>query len=467
MKCRFRPAVSALSWLFLLSGAALPLAAEASDPIIQTRFTADPAPLVHDGVVYLYTSHDEDDAEGFKMLDWRLHSSTDMVNWTDRGTVASLKTFPWAVQSNDAWAPQVIARGGKFYLYVPISVAGSPKNVIAVAVADRPEGPFTDALGKPLIAPANGFFDPTVWIDDDGQAYLYWGNPDLWYVKLNKDMVSYSGPITKVDRIADYQEGPWFYKRDNRYYMAFASTCCSEGIGYAMSGKPTGPWVYKGPIMDHDARATGNHPGIIDYKGGSYLFGFNYELNFALTPIHHERRSVTVARFTYNADGTIPNLHWWDQTTAPQIEPLNPYTRVEAETIAWTSRIKRNRDRPYSWAPGVTTAGDARSGIYVTRTTDRSYIKVAGVNFGSAGASRFGATVANGVPGSSMELRLDRIDGPVIGTLPVGATGPAGQWQERQTAITGAIGTHDLYLVFKGGSGDRSLFDFDHWRFIR
>src|SRR3569833_3889880 len=101
----------------------LPLgSAHADNPIIQTRFTADPAPLVHDGVVYLYTSHDEDDAEGFKMLDWRLYTSTDMVNWSDRGVVASLKTFPWAVQSNDAWAPQAIERAGKVYLYVPISV---------------------------------------------------------------------------------------------------------------------------------------------------------------------------------------------------------------------------------------------------------------------------------------------------------------------------------------------------------
>lgn len=444
----------------------LPAIAQPGPPIVQTRFTADPAPLVHDGVVYLYTSHDEDDATGFKMRDWLLYSSTDMVNWTDRGTVASLKTFPWAVQTNDAWAPQVVERGGKFYLYAPISVAGSPKNVIAVAVADKPEGPFVDVLGKPLIAAQDGFIDPTVWIDDDGQAYLYWGNPDLWYVKLNKDMTSYSGPIIKVDRILDYQEGPWFFKRDNRYYMAFASTCCSEGIGYAMSDKPTGPWTYKGPIMDHDARATGNHPGIIDYKGGSYLFGFHYELNFAVTPIHHERRSVNVAKFSYNADGTIPNLHWWDVTSAPQIEALNPYKRVEAETIAWTSRIKRNRDRSYNWAPGVTTAGDPSKGVYVTRTLDRTFIKVAGVDFGAPGANRFFATVANGAPGSAMELRLDRIDGPVIGTLQVGETGAVGQWQERATPVKGAIGTRDLYLIFRG-TGDRPLLDFDHWRFAR
>ncbi|MFP5432378.1 MAG: glycoside hydrolase family 43 protein, partial [Alphaproteobacteria bacterium] len=294
-------------------------AAQADNPIIQTRFTADPAPFVHDGVVYLYASHDEDDADGFKMLDWRLYSSTDMVNWTDRGVVASLKTFPWAVQSNDAWAPQVIERDGKFYLYAPISVAGSPKNVIAVAVADRPEGPFKDAIGKPLIAPGNGYIDPTVWIDNDGQAYLYWGNPSLWYVKLNKDMVSYSGEIQKVAQPADYQEGPWFYKRAGHYYMAYASTCCPEGIGYAMSKGPTGPWVHKGKLMDPSPRSTGNHPGIVDYKGKSYLFGFHYELNFDMTPIHHERRAINVTSFTYNADGTIPKQPWWDTKGAAQI----------------------------------------------------------------------------------------------------------------------------------------------------
>ncbi len=438
----------------------------AENPIIQTRFTADPAPMVHDGVVYLYTSHDEDDADGFKMLDWRLYSSTDMANWTDRGVVASLKTFPWAVQTNDAWAPQVIARGGKFYLYAPVSVAGSPKNVIAVGVADTPAGPFRDAIGKPLIAPAKDNIDPTVWIDHDGQAYLYWGNPDLWYVKLNTDMISYSGPITKVaPRIADYQEGPWFYGRNGRYYMAFASTCCSEGIGYAMSDAPTGPWVYKGPIMEHDARATGNHPGIIDYKGSSYVFGFSYEHNFALTPIHHERRSVSVARFDYNPDGTIPNLQWWDRTSAPQVGTLNPYARVEAETIAWTSRIKRDRDRAYSWAPGVTTEQDARTGVYVTRITDRSYIKIAGVDFGKTGARTFVASLANSKPGATIALHIDRIDGPTIGTMRVGATGAQGHWAEQSTPITGAIGTHDLYLIFRGKDG--SLFDLDYWRFVR
>jgi len=449
----------------ILVGATVP--ACASEPIIQTRFTADPAPMVYDGTVYLYTSHDEDDATGFKMVDWRLYTSTDMVNWIDHGAVASLRTFPWAVQSNDAWAPQVIERGGKFYLYAPISVAGSPKNVIAVAVADRPEGPFRDALGHALVGPADGFFDPTVTIDDDGQAYLYWGNPNLWYVKLNRDMISYSGKIEKIEpRLTDYQEGPWFYKRRSHYYMAFASTCCSEGIGYAMSDHPTGPWTYKGQIMDHDPASTGNHPGIIDYKGNSYLFGFDYELNFALTPIHHERRAITVAKFAYNPDGTIPNLGWWNRTAAPQIGTLDPYRPVEAETIAWTSRIKRDRDRPFYWAPGVTTAKSDMVGVYVTRITDLSYIKVAGVDFGTPGAARFSATVASATGSGRIELHLDKADGPLIGTLPVGATGGWDAWRTISGAVSGASGTHDLFLVFRG-PGEQPLFNFDKWTFAR
>lgn len=131
---------SRLRYLIVLAAIWFCTAAQgpSQNPIIQTNFTADPAPLVYKATVYLYTSHDEDDATSFKMVNWRLYTSTDMANWTDHGAVASLATFPWAVQTNDAWAPQVVARNSKFYLYVPISVSGWPKNVIAVAVSDSP-----------------------------------------------------------------------------------------------------------------------------------------------------------------------------------------------------------------------------------------------------------------------------------------------------------------------------------------
>ena len=137
-------------------------------------------------------------------------------------------------------------------------------------------------------------------------------------------------------KIKDYQEGPWFYKHGKYYYMAFASTCCSEGIGYAMSDSPTGPWTYKGDIMPHSAKSRGNHPGIIDYKGKSYVFGLNYLLwaeyqeKIGQAYKHAERRSVSVAEMHYNADGTIQKIDFWPENGVAQIEDFDPYKRVEA-----------------------------------------------------------------------------------------------------------------------------------------
>src|SRR4051812_9024123 len=168
----------------------------ADNPIVQTSYTADPAPMVYEGRLYLYTSHDEDVTVNnfFTMNDWRLYSTIDMVNWTDHGSPAGYKTFSWG--TGDAWAPHGVARNGKFYLYVPMNNGTGSK--IGVAVADSPSGPFKDALGKALISTGEGNIDPTVFIDSDEQAYLYWGNPYLYYVKLNADMISFPGSPTQV-----------------------------------------------------------------------------------------------------------------------------------------------------------------------------------------------------------------------------------------------------------------------------
>ena len=441
---------------------------QAADPIVQTKFTADPAPFVHDGVVYLYTSHDEDDAGPgmgrFLMKDWQCYTSTDMVNWTDHGTIASLKTFPWAVQENDAWAPQAIERNGKFYFYAPVSVPGWPKNVIAVAVADSPLGPYKDAIGKPLVGPETGFIDPSPFIDDDGQAYLYWGNPNVWYVKLNEDMVSCSGGIVKDPDFAKvegepdpyhYQEGPWLYKRDGRYYMAYASTCCPEGMGYAMSDSPEGPWEFGGYIMRPDSRSSGNHPGIIDYKGKTYVFGFNFKLNFSITETHHERRSVCVAELKFNPDGTIQELPWWEEADpVDQVEALNPYARVEGETIAWSEGMESE------------SCSDGGMNVYPSR--DGAFIKVQGVDFG-VGAGAFSASMSCGTkPGVSsggvLELHLDAVDGPIVGTVSVGYT--ACKWKKETVTVSGAEGLHDLYLVFKGVAV-AELCKLDWWQFTK
>jgi beta-xylosidase len=424
----------------------------ADNPVVQTKFTADPAPIVVGDNVYLITSHDEDDARGFKMLDWLCYSTKDIVNWTDHGAIASLATFKWAVQTNDAWAPQCIERDGKFYLYVPVSVRGWPKNVIAVAVADNPLGPYQDALGRPLIDKANGYIDPTAFVDDDGQAYLYWGNPHLWYVKLNKDMISCWGDIVKVEtKPGNYQEGPWLYKRAGKYYLAYASTCCPEGIGYAMSNSPTGPWEYKGMIMDPNKLSSGNHPGIIEFKGKSYVFGFNYTLNWEITNVHRERRSVCVAEMSYNPDGTIQKLDWWSKQGVSQVGTFNPFTQVEAATICYQRGVKT---QPRS--------SDKR-GVYVTALENGAYIKLKGVDFGDKGAAKFLANVAATAEGNVIALRIDSETGNAIGTLKVVPTGGLDKLETQSCTISGVKGVHDLYLKFFG-TGE-PLMNVDWWKF--
>jgi arabinoxylan arabinofuranohydrolase len=424
----------------------------ADNPVVQTKFTADPAPMVYKDTVYLFTSHDEDDATGFKMLNWMCYTTTDMVNWTDHGIVASLRTFPWAVQSNDAWAPQCVERDGKFYLYVPISARGNPKNVIAVAVADNPLGPYKDALGKPLIDRGNGYIDPTAFIDDDGQAYLYWGNPNAWYVKLNKDMISYTGEIVRAEgKPRNYQEGPWFYKHNGHYYLAYASTCCPEGIGYAMSDSPTGPWQFKGNIMDGDKRSDGNHPGIIDYKGKSYVFGFNYKLNWEIAPTKRERRSVCCAELTYNPDGTIQKLPWWNDEGVAQVGKFDPYKQVDAATICYEKGVKTN------------PRGEGKEGVYTNVTENGAWIKIKGVDFGDKGAAQFSASLAAAAPGCTIVLRIDTEAGLPVGTLRVNPTGGLDQWQTQSCRITGAKGVHDLYITFFGSGAP--LMNIDWWKF--
>lgn len=448
---------TSLSLIFavMCSAAAAQQRQELNMPIIQTSYTADPAPYVHGDTVYLYTTHDEDDAEGFKMKDWLLYTSTDMVNWQDHGAVASLKDFKWYKGDNGAWAEQVVERNGKWYMYCPIHGHG-----IGVLVADSPFGPFKDPLGKPLVWQKEHWddIDPTVWIDDDGQAYMYWGNPNVYYVKLNEDMISYSGDIVRLPKIKDYQEGPWLWGRKNakgekKYYLAFASTCCPEGIGYAMSDSPTGPWEYKGHIMNHTPQTRGNHPGIIDYKGKSYCFGLCYDIFRMETGRHAERRSVSAAEMEYNSDGTIRELPYFLDCKLEQVGTFNPYRRVEAETMAWGYGLKTTRQNPSGpWNPT----------LFVTDIDDGEYILVKGVDFGD-GASVLEASCSAQLYGGRIKVRLDAPDGWIAGIIDVPNT--KFKYETFRTGLTKCKGVHDVYFMFESTSEQkRNLFNFDWWQ---
>jgi arabinoxylan arabinofuranohydrolase len=454
---------------------ALPSLAWADNPIVQTNYTSDPAPFVSNGTMYLVTTHDENVAgqpctavAGYTLCKWYTFSSTDMVNWTDHGVVATWSTFSWA--STAAWAPQAIPRNGKFYIYVPLSNK-SGATVIGVGVATSPIGPYQDAIGQPLVTSGcsggTGDIDPTVFIDDDGQAYLYFGRSVPGYVKLNSDMISYSGgiqcPTVNTQSFgpapsaggfpSQYEEGPWIMKHGGTYFLGYAANNIPEDIAYSKATAPGGPFTYVGTIMKASGASFTNHTGIIDFNGHSYFFYHNGALKSGgSVPSNGDgyHRSVCLEEFTYNADGSFPTIA---QTTGgpKAIANLNPYVQTEAETIAFESGVQTE------------VTSDTGGGMDVTSIQNGDYIKVKNVNFGS-GATSFDARVASDASGGSIELHLDSQTGTLIGTCTVSGTGGAQTWTTKTCSVSGATGLHDLFLKFTG-TGTGNLFNFNWWQF--
>jgi arabinoxylan arabinofuranohydrolase len=445
---------------YILYFMAVAIVGNAQNPIIQTVFTSDPAPLVHNDTLFLYTGHDEDSAtqKGFIMKDYLFFSTTDLVNWTHYGPVFSTESLGWAAPLN-ANAAQVAYRNGKFYYYIsPWSALPDGGDCIAVGVSDSPFGPFKDAIGKPLISPGQTQYskhlwediDPTILIDDDGQAYMYWGNNSLYCVKLNEDMISYSGEIVTFDIKdkeafgSDYEEAPWLFKRNGIYYMLYAAHI-PEAVYYATSSAPLGPWKYGGVVMKAFAQGSmGNHPGVAHYKGNWYFFYMNEDLPNG----HDKRRAVNVIQFEFNSDGSIPELAHSKAGVVKAVANLNPFKRTEAETIAW--------------AEGVETAKDEETGICVTDISNGDYIKVRSVNF-NRGAKTFEACVTSASAGGSIEIRLGAVDGTLLGTCNVKNTGGLQNWNIQSTNVRQVNGIHDVYFVFKGS--ENHLFNFDWWKF--
>ncbi|MDQ1803126.1 glycoside hydrolase family 43 protein [Chryseobacterium sp. CKR4-1] len=453
---------------FLLAGIGI----AAQNPVIQTHFTPDPAPMVYKGKMYIYTGDDQPGFDFYTMTKWRVYSTEDMVNYTDHGSPISLESFSWA--RDRAWAAQCIERNGKFYWYICVQTVDN-NMAIGVAVSDSPTGPFRDALGKPLISTGTwDNIDPTVFIDDDGQAYLYWGNSKLFYVQLNKDMTSYQGKITEIPQSVEafgglrrpgksdevlqkqekfddvYVEGPWLYKRNNQYYMMYAGmTGRTECLSYSTSPSPTGPWKYQGKIMtDQPTNSFTNHGGIIDFKGKSYLF-----YHTGLLPAGGSYgRSTAVEEFRYNADGTIPKITMTKEGVAPA-GTLNPYQRTEAETMTWSEKCSTSENR--------------KTGVYVSDARAGGYIRVRSVDF-EKGTSGFSASVAAGIDGGILKVHLDDVKGLKIAEIEIPRTGGWEEFKTLTSKISESVsGVHDVYFVFQGKNitAGRKLFNFDYWSF--
>lgn len=290
------------------------------NPLFTHKYTADPAAMVHGGTFYLYAGQDVGDGRGYNIPNWLVFSTQDMETWYEHPVPLRTGDFSWAI-GNSSWASQVIERNGKFYWYISTEHASVKGKAIGVAVSDNPTGPFKDARGSALIT--NNMttdctriswddIDPTVWIDDDGQAYLFWGNTCCYYAKLKENMIELDGEIMKVD-IPYFTEAPWIHKHGDWYYLSYAAWF-PEKICYAMSKNINGPWEYKGILNEIAGNSNTNHQAILEYKGEWY---FVYHNGAIPTQGGSYLRSVCIDRLYYNEDGTIRRIQMTSEGVVP------------------------------------------------------------------------------------------------------------------------------------------------------
>ena len=351
---------------FLLLGAMF-LTAAAQNPIISRQFTADPTARVFNGRIYLYPSHDvnppasaqstnkggRDLNEWFCMEDYHVYSSDNLTDWTDHGMIITQNEVPWVRPDSYAmWAPDCVYKAtrnadgslgeGRYYFYFP----AAPREGlgfgfgIGVATSDSPTGPF---VCEPEPMKGVGGIDPCVFIDDDQQAYIYWsgmgirgarlkenmkeidpafftvmtppqrpnageGKPEAAPDKANRPPMRVGGQA--MEGLPDgFKEGPFVFKRGQHYYLTFPwvrNEGGTETLAYSMSDNPLGPWTFKGIIMaEHENGCWTNHHSIVEFKGQWYLF---YHRN-DYSPKNDKRRSTRIEPLSFNADGTIQEVH--------------------------------------------------------------------------------------------------------------------------------------------------------------
>jgi arabinoxylan arabinofuranohydrolase len=403
--------------------------------------------------VYLYNSNDDDNliAGGYQMKSVVCVSSSDLKNWTDHGEVLRVPANgSWA---NNSWAPAAIERGGKFFLYF-----GNGGNGIGVASSGSPTGPFKDARNGALVTGstpgASGanmwLFDPSVFIDDDGQGYLtFGGNGDsnARIIKLNSDMTSVSGSAIGLTAKAFF-EASWLYKRKGIYYFTYSSnTSAGLTIDYMTSSRPTSGFTYRGTVAGQPpSNNNNNHHADFEFNGNWYHAYHNRSVATQAGISTTYRRNLGIENLNFDTDGTIRKVTYTTDGIT-QIGHLNPYVRVEAETTNAQN--------------GIETENCSEGGMNVTNIGSGDWIRVRGVDFGSNGAESFGARVASTASDGKIELRLDSATGTVVGSCSVPSTGGAQTWANTTCPVTGASGIKDLYLRFVGGG-----FNLNYWQFV-
>lgn len=299
------------------------LSLHAANPIITDVFTADPAPLVYKNTVYVYVGQDDGDGKRYHMPRWRVYSSKDMVTWKDEGSPLEPADFEWSTGGATSWAGHVVEKNGMFYWYITCDHKDIHGKAIGVAVADSPTGPFKDIRGKALVT--NDMtketkiswddIDPAAFIDEDGRAWLFWGNQKCYYAKLKDNMIELDGEIQVVpdDQVKRFTEAPWIHKRGDTYYLTYA-TGFPEKTAYSTSKSIKGPWKYQGLLAEGAQNSNTIHQGIITFKGMDYFFYHSGMMQFDQGAGKGKNggtsflRSVCIDYLYYHPDGTMKRV---------------------------------------------------------------------------------------------------------------------------------------------------------------
>ena len=305
MKIRY---LTLLFALVALAGTGLLELNAQNNPFVRDIFTADPSAHVwEDGRLYVYPSHDVDPPRGCDLMDrYHVYSTDDMVNWTDHGEILSSEQVPWGrPEGGFMWAPDCAYKNGTYYFYFPHPSGTDWNNTwkIGIATSDKPASGFK-VQGYIEGLPEFAMIDPSVFVDDDGLAYFYYGGGGRCMAgKLKDNMMEIDGQLVSMEGLEDFHEAAWVHKRNGIYYLSYAdNNRGANNLRYAISNSPLGPWEYKGIYMDRVSSDT-SHGSIVEYNGQWYQFYHNCDISGM-----GNLRSICYDKLYYNPDGTIRKI---------------------------------------------------------------------------------------------------------------------------------------------------------------
>ncbi|MGI6046486.1 MAG: family 43 glycosylhydrolase [Petrimonas sp.] len=417
------------------------------NPIIRDQFMADPTARVFNGKVYLFPSHDiisptEPEREWFSMEDYHVFSSENLVDWEDHGVIITQNKVPWVREDSYAmWAPDAIEKDGKYYFYFP--AAAKPEfgrgSMIGVAIAEQPAGPYIP-LETPIIG-TNGI-DPGVFIDKDGQAYLYWCGGGMWVAKLKPNMTELDGERQQVQGLPSgggLKEGPFLFERNGIYYYTYpwVKNNTTELLYYCMGDNPMGPFRDGGIIMDESpVGCWTNHHSFVEYKGQWYLFYHHNDYS----PHFDKNRSVRIDSVRFNSDGTIqkviPTLRGVGITDARKEINIDRYTSISSDTTVVVTFIN-----PANKFEGWKTIFNKKD----------AWVRYNNVDFGMGGLKKVILRV-HSFRGGNLVLYVggkgDRTQLIAKTEIP-----PSGKWSILDFNLSGKVkGTQDLFVTLEGSN---------------